>query len=351
MAKLYLFFLCTALGFAFASPVRAQAWQPSQVYAGYRTATVFLQSETLDASGRKEMIYGTGFVVHRGGYVLTASHVVPTDSAALKRLITQGIISSRWSHQYQYVPLNIIARLPERDLVLLRFKGTEILPNHIPVARSETLKVDLDTVVFALGFPQNEDLMVKEGRIDSLNADGGNWNTSAALTYGMSGGPMVDQRGVVVGVMKSGVVGAEALRYVIPITYARPLLDQAGVQYQDSAVVPSSGMAVNVWDTAFKGQIRDLASKTFKISDLKNSHEGLTPTSEFFTKIFYPTGNSKFVAAHLVPRSQSNASDVKIDVAADGGSLTLGYRLTSGPSFDRFRGWIDADLVATEAAK
>ncbi len=322
-------------------------WRPAQVYAGYRTAAVFLQSEIVDAAGRKDIVYGTGFVVHRGGYVLTASHVIPPDSTAQKRLETRGIISSRWSHRYQPVPLDVIARLPERDLVLLRFKGTEQLPNHIPVARSENLKVDLDTIVFALGFPQNEDLMVKEGRIDSLNADGGNWNTSVALTYGMSGGPIIDQRGVVVGVIKSGVLGAEALRYVIPITYARPLLDQAGVQYQENAVVPS---ATDVTMLMFE-KVSDLVSMTFKVSDLRNNHDSLTPTSQIFSKSFYPTTNNKFVAAHLVPRSQNNASDVKVDLAPDGSRVTVNYRLTSGPTFDRYRGWMDADLVATEAEK
>ena len=51
------------------------------------------------------------------------------------------------------------------------------------------------------------------------------------------------------------------------------------------------------------------------------------------------------ISTNLVRQSDTRVSDLSISVSADGTSVTLSYDLSSGPAFDRWRGWLHADLV------
>lgn len=162
--------------------VYCQEWNFNQVDSGYKTAVVFIESHVTDASGKKDVIRGTGFLVNKSGFVISVSHVVPVDSDAQKREFTQGKLASRYSYNYQWVPLDVINRLVGQDLVLLKFKGNQTWPNFVPIPRAEKIKVSVGTIVYGMGFPQNEDITTKEGKIDNLNATDGYWMTSLPIT-------------------------------------------------------------------------------------------------------------------------------------------------------------------------
>jgi hypothetical protein len=44
--------------------------------------------------------------------------------------------------------------------------------------------------------------------------------------------------------------------------------------------------------------------------------------------------------------SQNNLHDLRFDISQDGSTLKVNYELTSGPVFDRWRGWISGTIIA-----
>jgi hypothetical protein len=78
------------------------------------------------------------------------------------------------------------------------------------------------SVIVALGFPLDQDVVVAVGLITGVDHDG-RWLTNAGLIPGMSGGPAFDRSGAVVGIVAGGYEEAKALDLLIPISFSTGL--------------------------------------------------------------------------------------------------------------------------------
>jgi S1-C subfamily serine protease len=85
--------------------------------------------------------------------------------------------------------------------------------------------------LLALGFPLDSDLSVSAGVLSNEFAEGGLWQIAIPLNYGNSGGPVVDERGVVIGMVRGGVSQAEEINFMRPINLLTPILNAAGLIY------------------------------------------------------------------------------------------------------------------------
>lgn len=56
----------------------------------------------------------------------------------------------------------------------------------------------------------------------------------------------------------------------------------------------------------------------------------------------------KIVEAQIKEKSANKLSNLSIGKAPDGSAVSVAFKLTSGTQFDRWRGWIDADLQLTQ---
>ena len=77
---------------------------------------------------------------------------------------------------------------------------------------------------FAYGFPHDQNFQPVDGTLGTANAPGGRWAAASAFTYGMSGGPVYNSRGYVLGLVKGGLENTDAVRWITPIEFAKPLL-------------------------------------------------------------------------------------------------------------------------------
>lgn len=137
---------------------------------------------------------GSGFVVEASGLIVTNTHVVPKSKGDTVR------VSFADGRSYEGT---VIGRDPRTDLAVVR-----ITP-EAPLAALEfapTSKAGLGTRVFALGSPMGKRFSVTAGIVSGYDrAYDAAWPVDflqhdAALNPGNSGGPLIDERGRVLGV-------------------------------------------------------------------------------------------------------------------------------------------------------
>jgi S1-C subfamily serine protease len=158
---------------------------------------------------------GSGVVFAPDGYVLTNAHVV-AGAGELQLGFTDGVTSSA-----QLVGLDHAT-----DLAVVRTSAPT--PRVASFGVSSSLRAG--QLVVAIGNPLGFSSTVSAGVVSALGRtmrarDGrameGIIQSDVALNPGNSGGPLVDSRGLVVGVNTAIILGAQALSFSIPIDTAK----------------------------------------------------------------------------------------------------------------------------------
>jgi S1-C subfamily serine protease len=129
-------------------------------------------------------------------YVVTNSHVVAEGSQVT-------LVSS----QGQEIPASAVLRDKVNDIIILEVKGSQALPPALPLAQSQA---KLGASVFTIGFPR-VDFMGRAPKLSigvisgesGLRDDPESIQTTVPIQPGNSGGPLLNKRGEVVGVVKS----------------------------------------------------------------------------------------------------------------------------------------------------
>jgi len=129
-------------------------------------------------------------------YVVTNSHVVSEGSKVT-------LVSSHGEE----IPASAVLRDKTNDIVILEVKGPYALPPALPLAQSQAR---LGASVFTIGFPR-VDFMGKAPKLSvgvisgesGLGDDPESIQTTVPIQPGNSGGPLINSKGEVVGVVKS----------------------------------------------------------------------------------------------------------------------------------------------------
>ena len=186
-----------------------------------------LQVRVLLASASEQSSLGSGFVVRdegsRGALVLTNYHVVST----LAMEPTKYRIELRGTNE-RTVKAQLIAVDVVHDLAVLR---TEARGDNTPWTSFELRDQPLPqgNKVYSLGNPLELGFLISEGiyngQVESRIYE--QMLFSGALNSGMSGGPAIDEAGRVVGVNVATRRDGTLLSFLVPVRYARELLQRA----------------------------------------------------------------------------------------------------------------------------
>lgn len=77
----------------------------------------------------------------------------------------------------------------------------------------------------------------------------------------------------------------------------------------------------------------------------RESTNGIVPSSGEYSVVCSATPGYRIVKADLMRASDNNLSDVRITTTPDGAQVVMSFRLTSGPIYDRWRGWLNGKIV------
>jgi len=188
-----------------AEPRPAPQQPPSarDVAARALASTVFLHGGS---------VYGAGVVLDRAGHVLTCDHVI------------DGLdhIDASFDGDAKAIPVRVVARAGDVDLALLELVGG--LPaGRAPLATASVTSVAMGDAVYAMGSPRKMRFSLSHGIVSYVGRefDGTYYvQTDLSANGGSSGGPVMNERGEVVGVSSFIFHDSEGLTFAVPIDYA-----------------------------------------------------------------------------------------------------------------------------------
>lgn len=151
-------------------------------------------------------IAGSAFALNNAGYVLTSYHMVKdADSIFIQNNLTER------AHT------RLVLADPRLDIAILKVEDKERIKNwQVPFSIKDKTG-DIGEKVFTLGYPRN-DMVYGEGSLSSLSGysnDTSMYQISIPVNPGNSGGPLLDENGNIIGVVRSKVSGAEATGFAV----------------------------------------------------------------------------------------------------------------------------------------
>lgn len=184
----------------------------AKIVSSSRDSVVLI--ETFDAA-HNSLALGSGFIVSTDGKILTNFHVIKGASSAVAKLANGSLFA---------IDGMIVGSEPD-DVALLKVSGNGL--------RALRLGNSSDVVagqhVIALGSPLGLQNTVSDGIVSALRTvDTRTWiQTTAPISPGNSGGPLLDLDGKVIGIITAYIRGGENLNLAIPINAAKTLVSSA----------------------------------------------------------------------------------------------------------------------------
>lgn len=171
---------------------------------------------------------GTGVIIDPRGYIITNSHVV--NDGSVKEVNVTFSDSTIGKAEVLWVDKHM-------DLAVIKVDAEGLVAAEL--GDSDT--VEVGDISVAIGNPLGLELQrsVTEGIISGLNrsvrvknADGtvsvilNLMQTSAAINFGNSGGPLLNDKGQLIGINTAKAKEGEGLGFAIPINEAKPIIEQ-----------------------------------------------------------------------------------------------------------------------------
>ncbi|MBL7188165.1 MAG: serine protease [Phycisphaerae bacterium] len=179
-----------------------------------------------------ERSYGSGFAVSAEGHIVTAYHVVERKKAIKVHLSKTSLVSAR-----------ILYSDSVNDLAVLKIESST--PNFLQLAPMRSVRIG--DRVFTMGFPVSsvlgESPKYTEGVVSSLTGAKGAvpfLQITVPVQPGNSGGPLVDEKGEVVGIItstaailafvkESGTL-PQNVNWAVKADYLRPMVELPKVE-------------------------------------------------------------------------------------------------------------------------
>ena len=170
--------------------VRSGIWKDGKLVENGDAEPAITSQDKTDDNEMISASSGSGFAVSEDGYVVTNHHVI------------EGCQKVLVHSKEQSVQAIIVTSDPQNDLALLKadFKPDTVFP--LSADRPELLQ-DIYVAGYPFGKNISSSVKVTKGIISSLTGIGNNFSNiqiDAALQPGNSGGPILDEKGNVVGV-------------------------------------------------------------------------------------------------------------------------------------------------------
>ena len=236
-----------------------------------------------DAVPSQASATGSGFIIHPGGYILTAAHVID-EACSIEVTIGET-----------HYPARVIKVDSEHDVALIKVDATGLpttkLGNASVVTRQDN--------IWVFGYPFAQDIGLEvsttSGHITAIQAKGRKRLIviDAAVNPGNSGGPVVNSKGEVIGIVTSKFVAlgqgftiSERLNFAVPISVASVLM--AGIPHYNvlSIGTPARELAAKEVDRIVSRAVVLVSVQHIPppLTVLRKSTRKSEPESPFFSR-------------------------------------------------------------------
>jgi hypothetical protein len=306
----------TPLAIAFCSlllprltPSTAFAQTAQQIAKNAFGATVLLVME--DANGQP-LSLGSGFCVG-DGKLASNIHVIAGATRGYAKLVGENT---------KYDIEGIAALSAERDLVVVKISGGCL--HALALGNSDAVQVG--DSVYAVGNPQGLEGTFSQGIVSSIRELGGNklLQITAPISPGSSGGPVLNEKGEVIGVSVATFREGQNLNFAVPSIYLKELLNKSGPlmplaesKAQKSVLADVGGRVDEgvagekfTWDNPFGGMY------SFSLHNLlREPVKNVSCLVVFYDKTNSPIDFSAFTYSGTIPAGLSKRVDGNVDGA------------------------------------
>ncbi|RYU80110.1 S1 family peptidase [Hymenobacter persicinus] len=197
---------------------------------------------------------GTGFALTADGYLVTSYHVIQGADSLL--------IESRDRQRYR---AETVFTDVARDLAILRIKDRKFSGfGRLPYSFKRG-SADLGEKVYTLGYPR-EDLVFNDGSLSARSGFEGDtafYQISSPVNPGNSGGPLLDERGNLIGIISGRQMDMQSAAFATKSSYLMRLVDSLSAAGPSQAYnVPRTNLLTG---TSRPKQIRKLQDYVFVV--------------------------------------------------------------------------------------
>jgi len=293
-------------------PVQGEAMDYVQIYEKVVPSAV-----SIEAASNEGYSAGSGVVLTEDGYIITNAHVV-AGARAVRVLL----------HNNRILPASLVGFDAVEDLAVLKIEAEGLTPAQF--GDSNTLRIG--EPVAALGDSLGYRATLTDGIVSSLDreveVDGTTMvliQTSAAINFGNSGGPLLNQYGQVMGINTIKIVtedgSAEGLGFAIPSARVKYVVDRliAGETVQAGVF----GFKVNTYARAGGGlelveveEDSDAWDKGLRAGDIIIAANGVPVTGiEDLSRLKLSLGAGDVVTLTYLRDGESHTVDVELIAA------------------------------------
>ncbi len=214
----------TSVANALASATPAPAFS-QRVYQVIRPALVLIETEGKDQSGRTENHLGSGVVINDRGDILTSLHVVK-GASGLSLTFADGTQSGA----------ALVSQQPEHDIAVLRASSPPA--QLFPAVLGNLADMQVGDEAYAVGNPFGLYSSMSAGVISGFNRSFHSTSSGldmqgliqfdAAVNPGNSGGPLLNRKGQVIGIVE-GLSNPTDANFFVGIGFAVPINTALGV--------------------------------------------------------------------------------------------------------------------------
>ncbi|MGE0128924.1 MAG: S1C family serine protease [Blastocatellales bacterium] len=152
---------------------------------------------------------GSGFFLERSNKVVTNLHVLKRASRANVKVLGENIT---------YKVVSIYGIDWEHDLCVLELNGASVIGLNL-----SQFDVEVGDDIVAAGNPKGLEGTFSKGIVSAVRRSEDLIQIDAAISPGSSGGPVVNNRGEVIGVAVLSIIGGQNLNFAIPVKFIKEI--------------------------------------------------------------------------------------------------------------------------------
>ena len=270
---------------------------------------------------------GTGFIIDPAGLILTNHHVIEGADRLMVRL-TDG----------RNLRAQTIGSDPDTDIALIKVESAKPLP-FAPLGNSDVLRVG--EWVEAIGNPLSYEHTVTVGVVSYIGRKLFDTSldryiqTDAAINFGNSGGPLINDRGEVIGINAAISSRASNIGFAVPINQAIAILPQL----RDKGHVSRGyiGVALRDVDSDLQRSLGLKASTGALVQDVTIGSPGARAGLRAYDLITAVDGKSVASNDQLIQAiaARQPGSLATLQVLRDNHAMTIPVKLAERPQRDR----------------
>ena len=162
-------------------------------------------------------IEGTGFALNSKGYFITSYHMVKNADSVF---VTNSVLDR--------ASAKLVASEPTLDIAIYKIDNIGAIKDLVFPFSFKDNTAEIGDKIFTLGYPRR-DAVYGEGALSALtgfNNDTTMYQISIPVNPGNSGGPLMDEQGNIVGVIRGKQSSAEATGFAVKSNFIKQTIDK-----------------------------------------------------------------------------------------------------------------------------